>query len=65
MMTYGLYKQRSFTVMVYSYDEKNKKIRLVKVPTLKGEDVKRVENAKVPISFLNSVMKLKLNIVST
>jgi len=50
--------------MVYSYDEKNQKIQLVKAPTLKGEDAKRVENAKVPTSFLNSVMKMKLNIVS-
>ncbi len=50
--------------MVYSYNEKEKKIQLVKVPTLKGEDAKRIENAQVPISFLNSVMKMKLNIAS-
>jgi hypothetical protein len=50
--------------MVYSYNEKNQKIQLVKVPNLKGEDAKRVENTKVPTSFLKSVMKIKLNIVS-
>jgi len=50
--------------MVYSYNEKNQKIQSVKVPILKGRDAKRVENAKVPISFLNRVMKMKLNIVS-
>lgn len=51
--------------MVYSYDEKNQKIQLVKVPTLQGKDANRVENAKVPVSFLDSVMKIKLNIIST
>ncbi len=51
--------------MVYSYNERNKKIQLVKIPTLIGKDAKHVENAKVPVSFLNSVMKIKLNIVST
>lgn len=50
--------------MVYSYDEKNKKIQLVKVPVLKGDDAKHIENAKVPTSFLNNVMKMKLNIAS-
>jgi hypothetical protein len=51
--------------MVYLYDEKNQKIQLVKAPILKGEDAKRIENTEVPISFLNSVMKIKLNIVDT
>jgi len=50
--------------MVYVYNEKNQKIQLVKVPTLKGEDANRIENAQVPKSFLNSVLKMKLNIVS-
>lgn len=50
--------------MVYSYDEKNKKLKLEKAPILKGEDAKHVENAKVPTSFINNVMKMKLNIAN-
>lgn len=51
--------------MVYSYDYKNKKIQLEKTPILKGEDARRIENAKVPTSFINNVMKMKLNIVTS
>ena len=50
--------------MVYSYDEKSKKVKSVKVPKLMGKDAKVVEDAKVPKSFLNHVMKMKLNIKS-
>lgn len=50
--------------MVYTYDEKNKQIKLVKVPKLVGSDAERVENSKVPKAFLKSVMAMKLNILS-
>jgi len=50
--------------MVYSYNEKQKQVKLVKVPKLKGSDAQRVENSKVPKSFLNNVMKMKLNVTS-
>jgi len=50
--------------MVYSYNEKNEKIELIKMPILSNKDAKNVEDAKVPVSFLKNVMKLKLNIVS-
>lgn len=50
--------------MVYSYDEKNKQIILVKVPKLVGADAERVESAKVPKAFLSNIMKMKLNVTS-
>jgi len=50
--------------MVYSYDEQNKQIKLEQVPKLKGIDSKRVENSKVPTSFLKSVMAMNLTIKS-
>ena len=50
--------------MVYSYDEKNNQLKSVKIPKLKGSDAKRVEASRVPKSFLDSVMKMKLNIKS-
>ena len=50
--------------MVYSYDEKSKKVKLVKVPKLLGKDAKLVQDSKVPATFLNNVMKMKLNITS-
>ncbi|MCF6310556.1 MAG: hypothetical protein L3J19_08830 [Sulfurimonas sp.] len=50
--------------MVYSYDEKQKQVKLVKVPKLHGGDARRVESLKVPKSFLNNVMKMKLNVTS-
>ncbi|WP_294965092.1 hypothetical protein [Sulfurimonas sp.] len=48
--------------MVYSYDEKQKQVKLVKVPKLRGSDAQRVENADVPKEFLKRVMGIKLNI---
>ena len=50
--------------MVYSYDEKNKQVKLMKVPKLVGEDAKTVQESKVPVSFLNNIMKIKLNVTS-
>ena len=50
--------------MVYTYDEKNKKLKSVKVPKITGNDAIKIKNAKVPKSFLESVMKIKLNIIS-
>jgi len=50
--------------MVYSYDDKQKQVKLVKVPKLNGSDAQRVESSKVPKSFLNTVMKMKLNVKS-
>jgi hypothetical protein len=50
--------------MVYSYDEKNKQVKSVKIPILKGKMAERVKNAKVPNSFLNKVSNMKLNITS-
>lgn len=50
--------------MVYTYDEKNKQVKSVKVPKLTGSDAERVEKAKVPKAFLKSVMAMKLNIIS-
>ena len=48
--------------MVYSYDEKQKQVKLVKVPKLEGSDAQRVENSDVPKVFLKKVMGTKLNI---
>ena len=50
--------------MVYSYDEKHKKLKSVKIPSLKGSMAERVKNAKVPNTFLNKVIDMKLNITS-
>ena len=50
--------------MVYSYDEQNKQIKLEQVPKLQGAYAKRVEDSKVPTSFLKSVMAMNLNIKS-
>lgn len=50
--------------MVYTYDEKNKQVKSVKIPKLIGSDAERVEEAKVPKAFLKSVMAIKLNIIS-
>lgn len=49
--------------MVYGYDEKNKKLKSVKIPNLKGSVAERVKDAKVPNSFLNKVSNMKLNII--
>ena len=50
--------------MVYSYDEKSKKVKLMKVPRLLGKDAKLVQDSKVPATFLNNIMKMKFNITS-
>ena len=51
--------------MVYTYDEKHKRVKSVKVPRLTGSDAERVEKAKVPKAFLKSVMAMKLNVVNS
>ncbi|MBC8236860.1 MAG: hypothetical protein H8E76_01405 [Helicobacteraceae bacterium] len=48
--------------MVYTYDEKSKQVKLVKVPKIHGDDAQLIEKAKVPKTFLANVMKMKLNI---
>ena len=48
--------------MVYTYDDKTRKLKPVSVPRLRGEDANRVQNAKVPKAFLKKVMGIKLNI---
>ena len=48
--------------MVYTYDEKNKQVKPVSVPKLKGNDAKRVMESTVPKAFLERVMNIKLDI---
>jgi len=48
--------------MVYTYDEKSKKVKVAKMPKIVGEDAQRMKRAKVPQSFLDDVMAIKLNI---
>lgn len=49
--------------MVYSYNEKIKKLKSIAIPKLRGNEAEQVENAKAPKSFLRNVMSIKLNIV--
>ena len=48
--------------MVYSYNDKRKEIRSVKIPKLKGSEAERVKTAKAPKTFLKTVMDMHLNI---
>ncbi|WP_294885987.1 MULTISPECIES: hypothetical protein [unclassified Sulfurimonas] len=49
--------------MVYSYNEKNKQLKSISVPKLKGNDAQQVEKSKAPKLFLRDVMAIKLNII--
>lgn len=49
--------------MVYSYNEKSKKLKSISIPKLKGNEAKQVEKAKAPKSFLRDVMAIQLTII--
>ena len=48
--------------MVYTYDEKSKKVKIAKMPKIVGEDARRIKNAKVPVKLLDEVSKINFNI---
>ncbi len=49
--------------MVYTYDEKSKKVKVAEMPKIVGEDAKRMLNSKVPVKLLEKVASMNFNIV--